>query len=145
MTFEEWYNQIEGYAHRGARFEDDWDDVHTTRQRGRDWLKAAYNQGLKEGLKRDKPLPIPTPPYIKYPTRDYIPTDPFKRTHETTWPNIKSCSKCGMNLSGVMGYVCYDLQCPTQMRISAGGGSTLSGAHSGSYGYSEGVGMGEIK
>jgi hypothetical protein len=98
----------------------------------RDMLKSAYDAGFQEGSKQPVPLTIktvPTPPHIKYPT----PSNP--NPMQPTWPNIKSCSKCGINLSGVMGYVCYDMQCPTQMRITAGGGSTLSGvAHSGSIG-----------
>jgi len=101
----------------------------------RDMLKSAYDAGFREGSKQPVPLTVttvPTPPYVKYPTpANPRPDDPFKRTHEATWPNIKSCSKCGINLSGVMGYVCYDMKCPTQMRITSGGGSTLSGvAHS---------------
>lgn len=114
----------------------------------RDMLKSAYDAGFQEGKKTVAAVnkPIPTVPYVT--------PDPFKRTHEATWPNIKSCSKCGINLSGVMGYVCYDLQCPTQMKITCGSGSTLGGGIMGSagsagakggYGYSEGVGMGEIK
>jgi len=100
-----------------------------------DMLKSAYDAGFQEGSKQPVPLTVTTvqtPPYVKYPTAaNPRPDDPFKRTHEATWPNIKSCSKCGINLSGVMGYVCYDLQCPTQMRITSGGGFTLSGvAHS---------------
>jgi hypothetical protein len=133
MTFEEWFNEIEGYNTRGERF-DEWMFSTGGGEKGKDWLKAAYNAGFREGLKQDRPIPVPTPPYVKYPTRDHITPDPFKRTHEATCPNIKSCSKCGMNLSGVMGYVCYDLKCPTQIRIITGGGSTLSGAHSGSAG-----------
>lgn len=127
MTFDEWYNEIEGYGTRGERF-DEWMLSSGDGHKGKDWLKAAYNAGFKEGLKQDKPLPVPTPPYVKYPTpSNPRPDDPFKRTHEATWPNIKSCSKCGMNLSGVMGYVCYDMQCPTQVRITSGGGSALGG------------------
>jgi len=101
----------------------------------RDMLKSAYDAGFQEGSKQPVPLTIttiPTPPHIKYPmAANPRPDDLFKRTHEAIWPNIKSCSKCGINLSGIMGYVCYDMKCPTQMRITAGGGSTLSGvAHS---------------
>ena len=135
MKFEEWFDEQEGARTRRDRFIDDFLFRHPFLGVGKDWLHAAYNAGFKEGSKQPVPLTVttvPTPPYVKYPTvANPRPDDPFKRTHQPTWPNIKSCSKCGMNLSGVMGYVCYDLQCPTQMRITAGGGSTLSGvAHS---------------
>jgi hypothetical protein len=107
MTFEEWFKL------------------------NRDMLKSAYDAGFQEGSKQPTPLTVttvPTPPYVKYPpAANPRPDDPFKRTHETTWPNIKSCSKCGINLEGIMGYVCYDMKCPTQMRITAGGKSTVSG------------------
>jgi hypothetical protein len=129
MTFEEWYNEIEGYGTRADRF-DEWMFSTGDADRGKDWLLAAYNAGFKEGSKQPIPLTITTPPHIKYPTAaNPKPDDPFKRTHEATWPNIKSCSKCGINLSGIMGYVCYDMKCPTQMRISAGGGSGAIGAN----------------
>jgi hypothetical protein len=52
-------------------------------------------------LKKDEPNPIP--PYVPYP-RDSIPTPPTK------------CSKCGLELNRVMGYVCSDQHCPTFMR-----------------------------
>jgi len=42
-------------------------------------------------------------PYIKYPTID----------------NPKpQCPKCGLGLSGVMGYVCSDQHCPTFMKVT---------------------------
>ena len=33
-------------------------------------------------------------------------------THKTT------CSKCGMVWEGVMGYVCSDLNCPVQLKVT---------------------------
>lgn len=42
-------------------------------------------------------------PYIKYPTED----DPKPK-----------CSKCGISLGGVLGYVCSDSKCPTFMKAT---------------------------
>lgn len=58
-------------------------------------------------LKRDQP--IQPPPYIpnSFPT---IPT--------LTWPDKTYCSKCGMNWSGAMGYVCNDQKCPIQLKTT---------------------------
>lgn len=49
----------------------------------------------------------------------YIPT-PFPTMPPTVpnWPNKVYCPKCGMDLSGVMGFVCSDPKCPTQMKIT---------------------------
>jgi hypothetical protein len=57
-------------------------------------------------LKRDQPIQPPP----------YIPSDRTKPT--LTWPNTVMCSRCGMNFSGSMGYVCTDKNCPTQMNIT---------------------------
>ena len=72
----------------------------------------------------------PTLPHIKYPTKDNpfpypqpLPT-PFPRPMPTTpptqpvWPGVRNCSKCGINLDGVMGYVCSDQACPTFMKVT---------------------------
>lgn len=56
-------------------------------------------------LKRDQP--IQPPPYIP----NYQPV-------QLNWPNTVMCSRCGMNFSGSMGYVCTDKNCPTQMNIT---------------------------
>lgn len=48
-------------------------------------------------------------PYIKYPTRAYI-------KYPTEDDPKPKCQKCGISLSGVMGYVCSDSKCPTFMR-----------------------------
>jgi hypothetical protein len=51
---------------------------------------------------------VPTPP-------------PFKQWDEVPLPYIspKSCSKCGLKLDAVMGYVCNDSQCPTFPRVTS--------------------------
>lgn len=119
MTFEEWFDEIEGYATRGERFMD-WmshsgthsGDAHM----GKDWLLAAYNAGFKQGQSTlSGAHGVPTPPYEKpmpspFP-RPFIP-DPFS--------GVPSCSKCGLKLDGVMGYVCNDQYCPTFARIWSG-------------------------
>ena len=48
-------------------------------------------------------LPNFARPYIKYPTQN----DPKPK-----------CQKCGIALSGVMGYVCSDNNCPTFMKAT---------------------------
>lgn len=107
MKFEEWFNQQEGYGTRAERFYEDleWNDP----QQIKDWLLAAYNEGLREGLA----TPSVTAPVIP------------------TWPNpmpcqdmkfgtSTNCSKCGINLTGVMGYVCSDMNCPTFRNVWSG-------------------------
>jgi len=110
MTFEEWYNEIEGFSTRGARFED-WMSNSEDGGTGKDWLAAAYNAGFKHAnelagkkeaetaVEHDKKLndvklpsegiPYPlrnAPPHIKYPTKD----NPF-----TAWRST-SCRRCGV-------------------------------------------------
>ena len=61
-------------------------------------------------LKKDQPLQ--TPPHIPYPSPTTLPpTVP-------TWSDKVYCPKCGMDWSGVMGYVCNDMKCPTQTKIT---------------------------
>jgi hypothetical protein len=71
------------------------------------------------------PFIPPTPPY-KYDPLPYPqpwPT-PFPRPMPNTpptqpvWPGVRNCSKCGINLDGVMGYVCGDANCPTFMKVT---------------------------
>jgi hypothetical protein len=142
MTFDEWFNEIEGYGTRGERFEDwmfSWGAV-----RGKDWLLAAYNAGFKHAnelagkkeaetaIEHDKKLndvklpsegiPYPprnAPPHIKYPTKDNPKPWPAPFT-PNPWPGVLSCSKCGISLEGVMGYVCTDRQCPTFVHTWSG-------------------------
>ena len=142
MTFDEWLNEIEGYGTRDERFEDwmfSWGAV-----RGKDWLAAAYNAGFKHAnelagkkeaetaIEHDKKLndvklpsegiPYPprnAPPHIKYPTKDNPKPWPAPFT-PNPWPGVLSCSKCGISLEGVMGYVCTDRQCPTFVHTWSG-------------------------
>ncbi len=97
--FERWFNELEGYASRAERFYEDlaFDDP----QRMKDWLLAAYNQGVRNSL-----YAIPaTPPSVSKST----------------------CSRCGLELSGVMGYVCTNTQCPTFTRATFLGQHTIRG------------------
>ena len=72
-------------------------------------------------IKLTPPFIPPTPPY-KY---DPWPS-PFPRPMPTTpptqpvWPGVRNCSKCGINLDGVMGYVCSDQACPTFRHVWSG-------------------------
>lgn len=61
-------------------------------------------------LKRDQP--IQSPPYIPNPWPNTTPSVP-------RWPDRVTCSKCGMDWSGVTGYVCMDNKCPMQMKITS--------------------------
>lgn len=142
MTFDEWFNEQEGYTTRGDRF-DGWMSHSGDAHMGKDWLLAAYNAGFRHAtgqyslsnLKRkdDADNGAPTPPYVKYPTPSYPNPVPPPFT-PNPWPNVKSCSKCGLSLEGVMGYVCNDMKCPTFKHTwsgtitSGGGGSAGAGA-----------------
>ena len=57
------------------------------------------------------------PPMEQTPSfsRPQIPYDPLI---PTTWQTKPQCPKCGIHLSGVMGYVCNDAQCPTFMKVT---------------------------
>ena len=140
MTFDEWFNEQEGYATRGDRF-DEWMSHSGDAHMGKDWLLAAYNAGFRHATiqyslsnlkkKDDADNGAPTPPYVKYPTTSNPNPypNPYKEIHYSTWPNVKSCSKCGLSLEGVMGYVCADQACPTFKHtwsgtITAGGGGS---------------------
>ena len=51
--------------------------------------------------------------------------------NQPIWPTTPSqytlqCSKCGMKLSGVMGYVCADNDCPTFLKATCGIGNNIS-------------------
>lgn len=48
-------------------------------------------------------LPSFPRPYIKYPTQNDL---------------KPKCQKCGIGLSGVLGYVCSDQHCPTFMKVT---------------------------
>ncbi len=45
------------------------------------------------------------------------PQIPYTPLLPTTWQKPQ-CPKCGIHLSGVMGYVCNDAQCPTFMKVT---------------------------
>lgn len=53
MTFEEWFNEIEGYALRSERFFGDLDhhkpESQGSNKRMVEWLRAAYNVGYEQG------------------------------------------------------------------------------------------------
>lgn len=57
------------------------------------------------------------PPMEQTPSfpRPHIPYNPLFPTVSQTKPQ---CPKCGIHLSGVMGYVCNDAQCPTFMKAT---------------------------
>lgn len=139
MTFEEWYNEIEGFSTRGDRFEH-WMSNSEDGGAGKDWLLAAYNAGFKEGSKQPVPLTVTTVPHIKYPTPSnptpmypppFIPR-PMPTTPPTqpSWPGVRSCSRCGISLEGVMGYVCSDQHCPTFKHTWSG---TITSGDTGPY------------
>ena len=99
MTFDEWFEK-----------------------NSKDQMRSAFDAGFEEGFKagenaktKSVPSPITPPPF----------TDPYKDIHPTTWPGVKSCSKCGLKLEGVMGYVCNDMKCPTFKHTWSG--TTTSG------------------
>lgn len=92
--FELWFNELEGYASRAERFYEDLDIGDP--QRIKDWLLAAYNQGVKDTNRNDVFNQL-----YKNPSAPSTYIQP-KRT----------CSRCGISLEGVMGYVCSDQHCP---------------------------------
>ena len=51
----------------------------------------------------------PSAPYSPMPVIPMNP--PFSPVPHTEWP--KTCSKCGLKLESVMGYVCNNHPCPT--------------------------------
>ena len=55
--------------------------------------------------KKDEPNPIP--PHVPYPPNDI---DPYF--------GVTRCQKCGMEVKGVMGYVCTDTHCPSGRGVS---------------------------
>ena len=58
-------------------------------------------------------------PYIKYPTQDN--PFPYPTPLPGPFPVVNErpqCPKCGIALSGVMGYVCSDQHCPTFMKVT---------------------------
>lgn len=70
-----------------------------------DWQKA-----YEEIMRRSNidPIPVNPLPFFPAPVKD-----------------VRKCPKCGLELSGVMGYVCPNVRCPTGM--GSGGTSWHSG------------------
>jgi hypothetical protein len=62
------------------------------------------------------PFIPPTPPY-KYDPQPYPQPWPAPFT-PNPGPGVRNCSKCGINLDGVMGYVCGDTYCPTFLKVT---------------------------
>jgi hypothetical protein len=59
-------------------------------------IKRDVAQILQLLLKKDKPNTIPLDPYF----------------------GVTKCIKCGMEVKGVMGYVCTDTHCPSGRGVS---------------------------
>ncbi len=93
-NFDAWFNEQEGYGSRAERFYEDIQNPVLVK----DWLLAAYNQGVRDANKStifDKLFPNPT--YVTSP---------------------RTCSRCRISLEGVMGCVCTDQHCPTFMKTT---------------------------
>jgi hypothetical protein len=107
MKFDEWFDQQEGYATRAERFYEDleWNDY----EKIKDWLLAAYNEGLREGLATPVPSNMPSWP------------NPPRIVN-----NQDRCIKCGIPLSGIMGYTCVDTMCPTFVKAYSGPNSQVT-------------------
>ena len=89
MTFDEWFEK-----------------------NNKDQMRSAFNAGFEEGVRSERaktkpsvPPPITPPPFLTPP--------PFPRSEPFFPRHHFSCSKCGLLLDGVMGYVCPDVKCPT--------------------------------
>lgn len=129
MTFDEWLDEQEGFATRRERlFSDvDFEAVMTgnascrfMQKRMLVWLEAAYEIGKQEAETLKNPPRMPSPatdlvPSIAWPT--WPNTNPPGNL-PPMWNNWNRCSKCGMDLTGAMGFVCGDMQCPTFMRVT---------------------------
>lgn len=107
MTFDEWLDEIEAFSTRRERLNEDVDFAavmlgnlshNLARRRMYNWLEAAYNEGVKHTINQQQPVKD----FYTYP--------------KSTMP--PKCSRCGINLTGAMGYVCNDAQCPTFARIT---------------------------
>lgn len=116
MTFDQWLDEIENFSTRRERLNEDVDFAavmtgnmshNLARRRMYDWLEAAYNVGLAAGA-ATQPSPMEQTPSFP---RPHIPHNPLLPTPVAYAYN--RCTKCGLHLSGVMGYVCNDSRCPT--------------------------------
>jgi hypothetical protein len=136
MTFDEWLDEIENFATRRERLNEDVDFAavmcgnlshNLARRRMYEWLEAAYNVGyaanngeakiaeIEKKLDQIIALLSTSKPY-QPPTYPTYPTYP-----KPSWPGesqTNKCIKCGLTLTGVMGYVCNDSQCPTFARVT---------------------------
>lgn len=104
MTFNEWLNEVEVYSTRKERLIEGLDTYVNDTEFVIKWLEAAYNVGYKAGF--ESAIVIPT----------------FSNFHQPN-PNshipLQRCSKCGLDLTKPMGYVCNDSQCPTFLRVTS--------------------------
>lgn len=100
MTFDQWMNEVEVYSTRKERLMEGLVTYRDDHEFVIKWLEAAYNVGYEAGKETTGPLTYPNP----------IPS-PFPR-------QIQKCSRCGISLTGAMGYVCNDAQCPTFTRVT---------------------------
>ena len=75
------------------------------------WLEAAYTVGYKAGFDS---LGIPKYPHVP-------PSFPMPETMP-----MRNCSRCGMSLTGAVGFVCNDTLCPTFARVTC----VTTGQHS---------------
>ena len=64
-------------------------------------FKDGFAAGLEEGKRHQNLNPVPY-------TRPYEPLDMTK----------DNCPKCGIKISGVMGYVCTSINCPTFPQVT---------------------------
>jgi hypothetical protein len=70
-------------------------------------FKDGFELGLEEGKKQQK-ISVDLEKYLQKPL-----TFPQYDVRET-------CPKCGVKISGVMGYVCNSPNCPTFLQVSCG-------------------------
>lgn len=104
MTFDEWMNEVEVYSTRKERLIEGLTTYRDDHEFVIKWLEAAYNVGHKTGIEA---LGFPNYP------RPISPTFPMPLVEAG-----RNCSRCGISLTGAMGYVCSDAQCPTFPRVT---------------------------
>lgn len=91
----------------------------------KDGYREGYRDGLRDGAKKDvtesKPISIPT----VFPGKPRVtptpnPTIPWVSPTNAPgyYPRTTACSECGMQWSGVMGYVCPNIKCPIQPKVT---------------------------
>lgn len=77
----------------------------------RQGFKDGFSAGLEEG-KKLAPKQTRLDDYVfGQPRPPYVPQYPQYDPRET-------CPKCGMKISGVMGYVCSSPNCPTFVQVT---------------------------